>query len=62
MTATRSGSTRQSGQPASSSAERAADTAHCWPTSICSATFGGTGSRQASGSHGYSRTQPPMRL
>ena len=61
MTPTRSGSTPQSGQPASTSAERAALTDHCWPRSICAATLGGSGSRQAIGSHGYSCTQPPIR-
>jgi hypothetical protein len=61
MTATRSGSTPHSGQPASVNAARAAESAHCWPMSIWSATFGGTGRRHPIGSHGNSRTQPPMR-
>ena len=61
MTATRSGSTVQSGQPASSSAARVHATAHFWPSSICALTAGGIGIRHASGSQGNSRTQPPMR-
>ena len=61
MTATRSGSTVQSGQPASSSAERVPATAHFWPSSIWVLTAGGTGSRHASGSQEKSRTHPPMR-
>ncbi len=61
MTATRSGSTVQSGQPASRSAARAAETAQRWPSSICAATFGGMGSFQATGSQPNSRTQPPIR-
>ena len=61
MTATRSGSTVQSGQPASSSAERVAATAHFCPPSICALTAGGIGSFHASGSQEKSRTHPPMR-
>ena len=61
ITATRSGSTVQSGQPASSSAARVHATAHFWPSSICALTAGGIGSFHASGSHGKSRTHPPMR-
>ena len=60
-TATRSGSTLQPGQPASIRAARAAATAHFWPSSIWSPTFGGSGSRQPIGSHPNSRTQPPIR-
>ena len=62
MTATRSLSTFQPGQPASVSAARAAETAHRCPSSICAATLGGIGSRQATGSQSNSRTQPPIRL
>ena len=61
MTATRSGSTVQSGQPASSSAERVPATAHFWPPSIWVLTAGGIGSFHASGSHAKSRTHPPIR-
>ncbi len=62
MTATRSLSTDQFGQPASVSAARAAEIAQRWPSSICAATIGGTGSRQATGFQSNSRTQPPMVL
>ena len=61
ITATRSGSTVQSGQPASISAARVHATAHFWPSSICVLTAGGIGSFHASGSQGKSRTQPPIR-
>ena len=61
MTPTRSESTPQLGHPASSSAVRAALTDHIWPGSKCAATLGGIGSFHAIGSHGNSRTQPPMR-
>jgi hypothetical protein len=61
MTATRSGSTVQSGQPASSSADRLHATDHFWPSSICALTAGGIGSFHASGSQLKSRTHPPMR-
>ncbi len=60
MTATRSESTPQAGQPAIVRAERAAERAQRWPSSICLATVGGMGSRQAIGSHSNSRTQPPI--
>ena len=60
MTATRSGSTGQSGQPASSSAARLHAIDHCWPTSICSLTLGGIGSFQRIGSQAKSRTHPPI--
>ena len=60
MTATRSLSTVQPGQPASSRARRAAERAHRWPSSIWFATVGGIGSRQAIGSQSNSRTQPPI--
>ncbi len=60
MTATRSVSTGQPGQPASISAARAAEIAQRWPSSIWAATMGGTGSRQASGLQSNSRTHPPI--
>ena len=43
-------------------AARAAEIAQRWPSSICAATMGGTGSRQAIGFQSNSRTQPPMVL
>ena len=61
MTATRSVSTFQPGQPASTRAVRAAEIAQRWPPSIWAATLGGIGSFQATGSHGNSRTHPPIR-
>ena len=61
MMATRSGSTVQSGHPASSSAERLPVTAHFWLSSIWALTVGGIGSFHASGSQANSRTHPPMR-
>ena len=60
MTATRSGSTFQSGQPASSSAARLQAIDQRWPASICSLTFGGIGSFQLIGSQTKSRTHPPI--
>ena len=60
ITAVRSRSSARSGQPASASAMRVQATAHFWPSSMPSATFGGIGSFQASGSHSQSRTQPPI--
>ena len=62
MTATRSLSTGQPGQPASVRAARAAEIAHRWPSSICAATIGGTGSRHAIGFQSKSRTHPPITL
>ncbi len=35
-------------------------TAHFCASSMTAATFGGIGSRQASGSHAHWRTQPPI--
>src|SRR5450755_763874 len=49
ITATRCGSTFQSGQPASTRAARAAETAHFWVSSIWSPTLGGIGSRPGIG-------------
>ncbi len=60
MTATRSGSTVQPGQPASMSARREADRAQRWPWSIWADTVGGIGSFQRIGSHSNSRTHPPI--
>ncbi len=60
ITPTRSESTSQFGHPASSRAERPALTDHIWPSSKCAATLGGMGSFHAIGSHGNSRTQPPI--
>ncbi len=59
MTATRSSSTFHFGQPACISAPRDSATDHFWPSSSCSLTFGGMGSRHFIGSHSKSRTQPP---
>jgi len=47
---------------ASVNAARAAGIAQRWPSSICAATIGGTGSRHAIGSQAKSRTHPPIRL
>jgi hypothetical protein len=60
MTATRSLSIDQLGQPASISAARAPTCAHRWPSSICAATVGGIGSFQRIGSQSNSRTHPPI--
>ena len=60
ITATRSPSTFQFGQPASSSAAREALIAQRCPSSICLATVGGIGSFQATGFQSNSRTQPPI--
>ena len=60
MTATRSGSVDQPGQPASSSAARLHATDQRCPSSICSLTFGGSGSFPRIGSQLKSVTQPPI--